>query len=369
MTPPAVTGVATSIAAFVAPAPQGPVSAPVAIAGIADFERNFSGTAAAWPLGRAVSLFFANGGTSAYVVRVLASTPPAIADYGDGAAGTGIYSLDAVAILNLLCLPAVADEPALFALYPLAAAYCARRQAMLLVDLPRDTSVAQAQQWMTSPGASVRSSNVAAYYPWLAVPDPVGGSPMHVPCAGAVAGVFARQDAARGVWRAPAGVEATISGAVGLARTLTDDEVTLLSALGLDCLRSLPGTGPVIWDDRTMAGADGAADDYKYVATRRLALFLEQSIDEGTRWAVFEPNDRSLWSAVATAVSAFMLELFRTGAFAGATPNQAFFVRCDRTTMTETDVEQGVVNIVVGFAPLRPAEFVIITVRQLVQPC
>ena len=363
-----IKGVATSTTAFVGPTPQGPLNTPVALASVADFERSFGSVDAAGVLGSSVSLFFANGGTSAYVVRVPLGTPPGIADYGDATAGTGIYSLDAVEILNLVCLPAAAHDPALFPVYPLAASYCEKLKALLLVDLPQNSSVADAQNWMATAGATIRSRNVAAYYPSLIVPAASGGAPTPVPCAGAVAGVFARNDTTRGVWRAPAGTDATILGIVGLATDLTDPQAASLSATALNCLRTFPNIGPVIWGDRTMLGADGSADEFTYVQVRRLDLFIEKSIQEGTRWAVFEPNRPALWTQITTAVTAFLQQLFRQGAFAGTTSDQGFFARCDGTTMSEADLQAGIVNIVVGFAPLKPAEFIILSIRQLTQP-
>jgi phage tail sheath protein FI len=364
MAPTSIQGVATSITAFVAPAPEGPTGTPIRVANIAEFEQQF-GSVAAGTLGAAMSLFFANGGTTALVVRVPAREPTAVSDYGDPAAGSGLYSLDTVETFNLLCLPSAADDSNLAGLYQLAAAYCEKRQALLLADLPRTSSVADAQNWLRTTGSTIRSRNVATYYPGLiagdAPPAPISG-------LGAVAGVFARNDAVRGVWHAPAGTSATIVGAVGLQQDLTDSETAALNAEALNCLRFFPETGMVIWGDRTMAGADGGTDEYKYVPVRRLALFIEQSIQIGTRWAVFEPNAPALWAQIATAVGAFLQQLFSQGAFAGATPGQSFFVRCDNTTMSEADLQAGIINIVVGFAPLRPAEFVILTIRQTNQP-
>jgi uncharacterized protein len=245
MTAPEIKGATTSTTAFVGPAPQGPLGTPVALASVADFESKF-GSIAAGPLGGAVSLFFANGGTSAIGVRVPTGTPPDIFDYGDPTDGTGIYSLDAVEILNLVCLPAATDDPTLFALYPPVAAYCEKRRAMLLVNLPANSSVADGQNWIATTGATIRSRNVAAYYPALVVADAGGGGPTPVSCAGAVAGVFARSDATRGVWHAPAGIQTTINGALGLAHDLTAAEASLLGGMALNCLRHFPETGLVI---------------------------------------------------------------------------------------------------------------------------
>jgi uncharacterized protein len=211
--------------------------------------------------------------------------------------------------------------------------------------------------------------NVAAFYPGLLVAEAGGGEVTKVPCTGAVAGVLARNDATRGVWRAAAGTTATIAGALGLARDLSEDEGRSLDTLALNCLRGFPATGPVICGDRTLAGAVGSDDEFKYLPVRRLALFIEQSIAEGTRWVAFEPNGPALWGRITAVVTAFLHRLFAEGAFAGATPGESCFVRCDSTMVSEADVEAGIINIVVGIAPLRPAEFVIFRIGQLAQPC
>ncbi len=146
---------------------------------------------------------------------------------------------------------------------------------------------------------------------------------------------------------------------------LTDGENGPLNAFGVNCLRVFPLIGPVVWGARTLDGADMLASECKYVPVRRLALFLEESLHRGTRWVVFEPNDAPLWAQIRLIVGTFMHNLFRQGAFQGATPREAYFVKCDEETTTQTDVDNGLVNIVIGFAPLKPAEFVIIKIQQL----
>jgi uncharacterized protein len=183
--------------------------------------------------------------------------------------------------------------------------------------------------------------------------------------SGAIAGIMARTDTNRGVWKAPAGLEATISGAEELTVRLTDDENGLLNPIGVNCLRTFPNIGRVVWGARTLRGGDQLADDYKYVPVRRLALFIEESLYRGTQWVVFAPNDEPLWAQIRLNVGAFMQRLFRQGAFKGASPREAYFVKCDSETTTQDDINRGIVNIVVGFAPLQPAEFVIITVQQI----
>ena len=183
---------------------------------------------------------------------------------------------------------------------------------------------------------------------------------------GSVAGVFARTDAQRGVWKAPAGLDAGLAGVSARTVPMTDMENGQLNPLGVNCLRAMPGTGPVIWGSRTLRGADRLADsDWKYIPVRRLALFMEESIFRGTQWAVFEPNDEPLWSQLRMNIGAFLQTLFRQGAFQGTSPRDAYFVKCDRSTTTQTDVNNGIVNIIIGYAPLKPAEFVILKFQQM----
>jgi phage tail sheath protein FI len=182
-----------------------------------------------------------------------------------------------------------------------------------------------------------------------------------------VAGVIARTDASRGVWKAPAGIDASLAGVADLDVNLTDDENGQLNPLGVNCLRSFPIVGRVVWGARTLRGADLLADEYKYVPVRRLALYIEESLFRGTQWVVFEPNDEPLWAQIRLNLGAFMQNLFRQGAFQGVSPREAYFVKCDRETTTPHDVNLGRVNILVGFAPLRPAEFVVLQIQQIAQ--
>jgi hypothetical protein len=210
------------------------------------------------------------------------------------------------------------------------------------------------------------SKNAALFFPRIKRPDPfhAGQLAAFAPC-GAVAGIFARTDTQRGVWKAPAGLDATSVGAPELSVPLTNAEVGLLNPLGINCLRAMPGVGRVVWGARTRQGADRLASEWKYVPVRRTALYIEESLYRGTQWVVFEPNDEPLWSQIRLNVGAFMQNLFRQGAFQGATPQEAYLVKCDGETTTQTDINLGVVNILVGFAPLKPAEFVVIRIQQL----
>jgi len=180
-----------------------------------------------------------------------------------------------------------------------------------------------------------------------------------------VAGIFARTDTQRGVWKAPAGLDAVLNNVPALSVDLTDPENGELNQLGINCLRVRIPAGRVVWGARTLQGDDRLASEWKYVPVRRTALFIEESLYRGTQWVVFEPNDEPLWAQIRLNVGAFMHNLFRQGAFQGTTPKDAYFVKCDKETTTQNDINLGIVNIIVGFAPLKPAEFVIIKLQQM----
>jgi phage tail sheath protein FI len=275
---------------------------------------------------------------------------------------TGLFALENVDIFNILCLPDQSDP----GLLSTAIAYAAERRAFVVLDFPIGVdSMADAKAYMASNG-TLRNKNAAIYFPRIHMPDPLdNGRPRAFPAAGAVAGIYARTDATRGVWKAPAGTEARLGGVQKVDVPLTDPENGALNPLGINCIRTFPVYGPVIWGSRTLEGADALASEWKYVPVRRFALFLEESLFRGTKWVVFEPNDEPLWAQIRLNLGAFMQNLFRQGAFQGQTPREAYFVKCDKETTTQTDVNLGIVNILVGFAPLKPAEFVIIKIQQM----
>ncbi len=305
------------------------------------------------------------------------NVPNATGLIGDPLAKTGIYALDNVGF-NILCLPDVMnlDDDA-FAVISAAERYCMPRWAFLLVDAPqgstpppqgspgpRDT-VTGIQAWLAQ-NATLRSSYAALYFPRPQIPDPLNGYRLrYVGPSGTIAGLYAQTDGTRGVWKAPAGTAATLTNVPSLAYTMTDAENGVLNPLAINCLRSFPVYGNVCWGARTLDGADQLASDWKYIPVRRLALYIEASLYQGTQWVVFEPNDEPLWSQIRLNVGAFMRGLFQQGAFQGSTPNSAYFVKCDSDTTTQADINLGVVNIIVGFAPLKPAEFVILQIQQI----
>ena len=317
------------------------------------------------------------GGQTASAAGVDGGLPTTADLIGDPAAFTGIYALQKVDLFNLLCIPDAnranpGDPNALDitvnpnAIYSAAIALCDSRRAFLLIDPPPYlVSVAGAVDWKTSQLAVV-DPNGAAFFPRLRLPDALNNYQLRTfaPC-GVVAGVYASTDASRGFWKAPAGIQATLSGVQSMTYKLSDSENGVLNPLGLNCFRTFPVYGPVLWGARTLVGADAMTSQWKYVPVRRMALFLEESLYHGTKWVVFEPNDEPLWAAIRLNVGSFMQTYFKKGAFQGSTPTQAYFVKCDSETTTQADIDQGIVNILVGFAPLKPAEFVVIQIEQL----
>lgn len=480
-----ITGVATSITAFVGRAAKGPVNQATTITSFGDFERIFGGVTPSSMLGYAVQDFYRNGGTTAIIVRLyhpgagattakltpgtlpLAAGSPGVwgnnllatvdlnvdasvaaamgvtaadlfnlavqgnvpggasetfrnltviesprrydrvlalstkrlvlADAGDpynppamptAAAGVGpstpatpdaalasadflagpkqgINALDNTDLFNILCIPvynATGDVDT--GVIAASSSYCESRRAMLVLDAPSKwVDVAGAASDFNQNGVGTASKNAAVFFPRYTRPN--ANNIDSFPVCGAVAGVFARTDAERGVWKAPAGIDASVLGARDLEVHLTDLENGLLNPLGVNCLRDFSASGIVVWGSRTLQGDNRLASEWKYIPVRRTALFIEESLFRGTKWVVFEPNDEPLWSQIRLNVGAFMNGLFRQGAFQGKTPAEAYFVKCDKETTTQADIDAGVVNIVVGFAPLKPAEFVVISIQQI----
>ena len=284
--------------------------------------------------------------------------PPIAADY-DAAYATIDAEVD---LFNLMVLPpdaAVAVE----SLYPNASIFCKNRRAFLLMDPPSSWTDAQiASTGVNALRVGLVKDYSAVFFPALTVDE--NGLKKTVGPAGAIAGLCARTDSTRGVWKAPAGTEADLRGIVGLQRKFSDNENGILNPRAVNTIRIFPN-GIVNWGARTMDGDDGFASEYKYIPIRRLALFIEESLYRGLKWVVFEPNDEPLYAQIRLNVGAFMNNLFRQGAFQGQKPRDAYFVKCDTETTTQNDRNLGIVNIWVGFAPLKPAEFVILYLQQM----
>lgn len=287
------------------------------------------------------------------------------------AAKRGLFSLENADLFNMLVIPPYTAADGVDAsVVTAAAAYCEKRRAMLIVDpLPTWVDAAAVRTDFSTGFDSVlgtNSKNAALFFPRVRQANPLKSNQMEsFAPSGAIAGVMARTDTQRGVWKAPAGLDATLVGVPELTVPLTDGDSGQLNPIGVNCLRAMPGAGRIIWGSRTMQGADLLASEWKYIPVRRTALFLEESLYRGTQWVVFEPNDEPLWAQIRLSIGTFMNNLFRLGAFQGTTPREAFLVKCDKETTTPADVDLGIVNIYVGFAPLRPAEFVVIRLQQL----
>jgi phage tail sheath protein FI len=293
---------------------------------------------------------------------------------GAGALSGGLIALDTIApaIFNILCIPASAslDDNGMKAVVPAALKFCLDHRAFFIVDIPESVATATGSsasamtKWIDDHG-DFRHTNGAVYFPRLEIPDPLNENrPRNVAASGTLAGVYARTDANRGVWKAPAGTEADLRGA-NVAVKITDSENGALNPIGVNALRNFAVFGNISWGARTTDGADIAASEWKYIPVRRTALYIEESLFQGSKWIVFEPNDEPLWAQIRLNFGAFMHGLFRLGAFQGTSPKDAYFVKCDKETTTQNDINNGVVNILVGFAPLKPAEFVVIKIQQM----
>jgi uncharacterized protein len=287
-------------------------------------------------------------------------------------------SLDKVPIFNLLVIPGVSSN----SIWSTALAFCERKQAFVILDPPADAaadpkaaevigggSLPLMEALMLNDSVVPKSKNGAIYFPYLKSTDILTGDRRDLPPSGYVAGIYARTDLNRGVWKAPAGLETTILNTTGVVERgrMTDLRQGTLNPIGVNCLRSFPGIGTVVYGARTLVGSDTntAFQQSKYVPVRRMTLFIKQTLYRNLGWVVFEPNDEPLWVAIRTSIESFMLSLFNQGAFQGSTPSQAFQVKCDKSTTTQQDINNGIVNIIVAFAPLKPAEFVIVKIAQL----
>jgi Bacteriophage tail sheath protein len=335
-----IAGVATSTAGFIGEAAAGPIEEAELVTSFTDFDRAFGGLEPDAELGYAVMAYFANGGREAWVVRVHRADDVT----------TGLAALEAVDPLNVLCIPGVVDADPLLA----AVSWCQRRRAFLVVDPPG----AEPERTIELVGRlrGHGSANAAVYFPRLVISDPFGG---HVPrvCApgGWVAGLMARTDIERGVWHAPAGTEASLVGVSDVEVAVPDDEAARLGTAGVNPIRQITDHGVVVWGARTVSDDDV----WKYVPVRRLALFLEESLRRGLEWAVFEPNDEAQWVRVHQSIASFLRDLWQAGALQGTSEDEAFLIRRERARLSGNGLDHGRLNILVGVAPIRSAEFVL----------
>ena len=373
-----IAAASTSEAGFVDFFPKGPVNQAMRMRSMTEFNECFGGLDPRSEASYGIAQFFQNGGDVAWVVRVPApGDDPRSATWiqsdglnallGGGNPAGGIYALRATSF-NILCVPCAADlsVESIKAFYCSAAGFCTEERSFLIVDIPRcqtDPGPNGIQKWIESLGLAEK--NAAVYFPRVLTSDPLNGGQLRDTApSGGIAGVFARTDSTYGVWRAPSGTAALLKQVDSLVTNISDIEIEALNSTAINALRNFAAGEDVVWGARTLEGADNLASDWKYIPVRRMALFLERSISDGVKWAIFEPNDQSLWGQIRFNVDAFLLSLFRRGAFQGSAAKDAYFVKCDQETTTQDDVNRGIVNIVVGFAPLKPAEFVTFNIQQ-----
>lgn len=353
----------TSVTAFVGRAARGTAGRPVVVKSVDEFTRNFGAVSDCGSLGRAVADYFANGGRDAVVLSInpLSSSGDLVGSNNMNA-HRGLYALDGCDF-NLLCIPPYRSDGGIdTAVVTEAAGYCEKRRAIFIMDPPSTwTDASRAQSGISSIGTN--SANAAVYFPRLRETSP-DGTTSDVAPSGAVAGIIARMDAQRGVWKAPAGMEARIQGASALTVSVDDSQINSLGQEGINCLRTMSGAGCVVWGARTIQGSNRSASEWKYLPVRRLALHIERSVLNGTLWTSNETNAEPLWAELRTAVEDFLRTLWQQGAFQGQNPRDAYFVKCDRETTTQADINQDKVNLLIGFAPLRPAEFIVLHITQ-----
>jgi uncharacterized protein len=347
--------VPTSIAAFVGPAADGPADEAVPVAGLAEFERRYGDgrpltfadedAPADNYLWHAVRAFFANGGRRLYVQRLAGADDrrPATADYE-----AGLRALEQIPEIAIVAAPGAQVPEAL-----IAHAEGSRYRFAVL-----DPARGQTLDEVTALREQLDSAYAALYYPWVRAPDPVANGEIDLPPSGFVTGIYARTDAARGVFRAPA--NEPLESALRLERPVSRRDAETLNGRGINPLRQFASGDIRVWGARTIS----SNPEWRYVNVRRYFAYLEHSIDRGTQWVVFEPNGEALWAEVRATITDFLLSEFKAGAMAGNRPDEAFFVQCDRSTMTQDDLDAGRLVCLVGVAAIRPAEFVIIRIGQ-----
>lgn len=333
--PPPIEGMATATAALLGTTGRGPARAAL-VTSLAEYERLY-GTIGRF-LPDAVRGFFANGGQRVFIVRLTRAR----------GLSRALAALEGEAEIASVAAPGITDPASLAAIL----AHCEVNRRFAVLDCPRG---ARAGFDARAIGAS---RSAAAYAPWLVVQRRSGAGQRSVPPSGHVLGVYARVDEVRGVWKAPAGE--ALGGVLAPDLAVDDSLQAGMAAHGINPIRSFPGRGILVWGARTLS----TDAEWKYVNVRRLFLYLERSIDKGTQWVVFEPNGVPLWVKVRGQIETFLTRLWRAGAFPADRPDRAFYVRCDESTMSQADIDSGRLNIEVGFAPLRPAEFIVLRIGQ-----
>ncbi len=377
-----IQGLSTSTAGFVGPTHTGPLTLPAdPISSLSDFENTYGGSqpmqfegAAPMPnfMWHAARAFFENGGTRLYVSRVFSpGTSPdsdGVRPTADDYAGTlnpatnsksGLMAFEGVDEISIIAAPGASfgyqgNSADATSVPQLLIGHAERMRYRIAV---LDSAESQSPDAVQAFRAQFDSSRAALYYPWVTIDDPVTSTKLNLPPSGFIAGIYARTDSTRGVFKAPA--NEVINLAIGLETLVDDAQQSELNPRGINTLRFFPGRGYLVWGARTVS----SDPEWKYLNVRRYLAYLEHSIESGTQWVAFEPNGETLWTNVRRAISNFLLNEWRTGGLMGSKSDQAFFVHCDRSTMTQSDIDEGRLVILIGVAPIRPAEFVIFRIH------
>lgn len=358
--PPVIESASTSTAAIIGSFPKGSMTSPQQVRTWVAFEKEYGGLETEALSSLCIKQFFDNEGKAIWVVRIGTGQIKGVAPFLQG-----LSLLDRIGGFNILFIPQTEQLPDTHAILVMHAAIAlvGKHRAMYVLDVPQLDTPRQTVRTLTSwlnQQSGLNHPNVAMYVPRVQVPPFLKKAPLHIPASGAMAGVWARTDQQQGIWKAPAGTAAILHGVQGIEQTLTQPEMGQLTQLGINPIRQTSPSQFVAWGARTLS----PTREWQYLAVRRLALFLETSIQQGLGWVVDKPNDEPLWAHIRQTVDVFLQSLFRQGAFQGQKSQEAYFVKCGRDTISSADQTAGNVNIMIGFAPLKPAEFIIFTIQQ-----
>jgi phage tail sheath protein FI len=370
--PKSIVGVSTCVTAFVGHTRRGPLAAtktPRPLTSLSEFQNIYGGledlkfSPKTNYVAHAAKAFFDEGGKRLYVARVRSPSAKAKASIGDWQ--DALNRLTKLNDVSIIAAPGSTECELLADSIQsrlVAHAEAAKAYRFAVLDIPKGKTPSQAAAYRNN----FDSKSVAFYFPWINVPNPSGkpndpslAQSLTLPPSGFICGIYARCDIERGVFKAPA--NEVVRSAVGFERQLTSAEQEALNSAGVNCLRFFPGRGYCVWGARTTS----ADPEWKYVNVRRYLIYLEQSIDQGTQWVTFEPDGEPLWASIRNIISNFLVSEWRNGGLLGQKSEEAFFVRCDRTTMTQDDINAGRVICLIGVAPIKPAEFVIFRIAQM----
>lgn len=361
--PPVIESASTSTAAIIGSFPKGSMTSPQQVRTWEAFEKEYGGLETEALSSLCIKQFFDNEGKAIWVVRIGTGQIKGVAPFLQG-----LSLLDRIGGFNILFIPQTEQLPDTHAIKVMHAAIAlvGKHRAMYVLDVPQLDAPRQTVRTLTSwlnQQSGLNHPNVAMYVPRVQVPPSLKKASLHIPASGAMAGVWARTDQQQGIWKAPAGTAAILLGVQGIEQTLTEPEMGQLTQLGINPIRQTSSSQVVAWGARTLS----SNREWQYLAVRRLALFLETSIQQGLGWVVDKPNDEPLWAHIRQTVDVFLQSLFRQGAFQGQKSQEAYFVKCGPDTISSADQTAGNVNIMIGFAPLKPAEFIILTIQQKTQ--